>query len=631
MKKIIIPILFVFAFVLTGYSKKEKPLITIGKTDISRAEFERIYKKNNSNLYNKNDKKSPKEYLDLFINFKLKVIEAERLQMDTSKAFINELAGYRKELAAPYLTDVKFDQQLVKELYRRMSHEVNASHILIRVDKNAPEEDVKKAYDKIVKVRQEILNGLDFEQAAKKYSEDPSARNNGGNLGYFSAFQMVAPFEDAAFSTPIGEVSEPVRTSFGFHLIKVHDIRENKGEVQVAHIMKMFPQNVTNEQKLKLKAEIDSIYQQLQNGADFAELAKTKSDDKRSAPKGGEMPWFTSGRMIKEFAEPAFALKNVGDVSKPVESAFGYHIIKKLGFRPIPSFEESKSEIEEKIKRDPERSETSKKVFVQELKKEYSFSEDSAGIALLKGKKIENDIDNNTFNLFTLNGKTFNFKQFKRFIDNQKINSGSYITHFEDWVEKEITDYEDSRLEEKYDDFRYLMQEYHDGILLFNISEQKIWNYAVEDSAGLEQFYQNHKDKYMWGERFKGSIIVCQSEEVRDQIDKYFAAEMSTEEIIDLVNKTENKVTITEGAWEKGSNPVVDYYVWNGVKPENFDSNTTFIRGDKIPPEPKLLDEARGLYISDYQSFLEEKWIKELRKKYKVKVNKKLLKQIESV
>jgi len=272
-KKLVIFLLFLF-FTFNPFARDEETLLTIGNTKVSKAEYERIYRKNNNNLYNPEDKKSPQEYLELYINFKLKVLEAEALKMDTNSVFINELKGYRKELAAPYLTNVEFNEQLVRELYDRMTKEVNASHILLRVNKNVTEEEEQKVLNKINKIRKEIIEGKDFGEAAVQYSEDPSAKMNKGNLNYFSAFQMVAPFENAAFSTPVGEISEPVRSSFGYHLLKVHDIRKNRGEIKVAHIMKAFPKDATPDVKEKLKKEINDIYIELQNGADFAELAK---------------------------------------------------------------------------------------------------------------------------------------------------------------------------------------------------------------------------------------------------------------------------------------------------------------------------------------------------------------------
>ena len=632
MVKTLSSLFFLCLSFLMVWGQKNAPLITINDTEISLDEFEHVYIKNNSNLYSDTDKKNPSEYLELFINFKLKVIEAQSLKMDTGSAFINELAGYRKELAEPYLTDINFEQELDKKMYDRMNQEVDASHILFRIDKGASPETEQAVLQKALKVRQEILNGKDFNDAAVEYSEDPSAKTNRGNLGYFSAFTMVFPFEEAAYNTPVGEVSEPVRSAFGYHLIKVHDKRKNRGEIKVAHIMKMFPRpGLTASGEKHLKAEIDSVYNLLENGADFAELAKKFSDDKRSGAQGGEMPWFSAGRMMPAFSGPAFALKNIGDYTKPVETAYGFHIIKKLDERPVRPFEELQPEIEARIKKDPLRSTSSKKAFVEKLKKEYGYHENLQNMATVKPVKTGDNTGNPSMILFSIDGQDFNLDDFSRFLTEKNIQPNTYGDYMEKWIEYEITKLEDSKLEEKYPGFRYLLKEYHDGILLFTISEEKIWDYATKDTVGLENYYSKNKNKYLWEERFEGYIVGCDDLETREEAEKYFAAGMTGTEISDIINSEEKKITIVEGAWEKGSNPVVDYYVWNGPGPRNFVAETTFIRGDKIPPEPKTLEEARGLAISGYQDYLEEQWIKSLRKKYKIKVNKKLLKTIPGV
>nr|WP_321486579.1 peptidylprolyl isomerase [uncultured Draconibacterium sp.] len=632
MNRIIFSLMFFIAITLQAVAQPAEPLLTIDEHKISKDEFEYIYNKNNSNLYADADRKTPKEYLELFINFKLKVVEAENLKMDTSQAFINELAGYRVEIAAPYLTDIEFNEQQIEELYRRMKLEVDASHILLGVNKDASPEEEQEVLDKIKNIRKQIIAGKPFEDAAVEYSEDPSAQTNKGHLNYFSAFTMVAPFEDAAFNTPVGEISEPVRTDFGYHLIKVHYTRPNKGELQVAHIMKNVGRNATPEEKAKAKTAIDSIYQLLLNGADFAELAKKESQDRRSAVRGGEMPWFSAGSIVKEFSAPAFALKNDGDISEPVKTAYGYHIIKRLKARPVPPFEEARALIESQIRKDATRQASGKKVFIEKLKKEYNFSENEATKAELAKLNIGDNavLPEETF--FTINNKNFGAKELTAFITQKNIKTGSFLSVYDNWVTDEITNIEDAKLEEKYPEFRYLMNEYHDGILLFNISQEKIWNYAAQDTAGLEAFYQKNKKKHLWNDRFKGHIITCKNVSVREEAENLFGAGLNADEVLAHINTNgEELITIETGAWEEAQNPVVDYYVWNGKEPENFDSATTFIRGDKIKPEPKTLDEARGLFISDYQDYLEEQWIKELRRKYKVKVNKKLLKSIEGV
>ena len=630
MKEIISSFVVTCLMVFNLMAQNSEVLLTINDQPITKEEFEYIYRKNNNNVYSEADKKSPQEYLELFVDFKLKVIEAENLKMDTSQAFIDELAGYRKEVAAPYLTDSNYDEQMVRETYDRMTKEVDASHILLRLEPNASAEQEAEVLDRINKIRQEILDGKDFGEAAAEYSEDPSAKDNKGHLGYFTAFMMVYPFENAAFETPVGEISEPVRSKFGYHIVKVNDVRKNQGEILVAHIMKNKPQDASEAVLQQLKKEIDSLYTLVKNGADFADLAKKESDDRRSAAEGGKMPWFAAGRIIPEFSNPAFAIENIGDVSEPIETAFGYHIIKKLDERPVGTFEELKPDIESRIKRDPERNNSSQHVFIEELKTRYGFAVNEEGKKVLEGKNIRTDTLPPA-TLFTIDGIDYTTGELSNWVIKNRVEGGGYLNFFDQWVDSEVLALEDSKLEDKYPEFRYLMQEYHDGILLFNISQEKIWNFASQDTMGLEAFYEKNKNNHLWRERFKGSIITCEDQAVHEQADKLFGAGMNNEEVMEHLNVEAELIQIETGAWEEGDNPVVDYYIWNGPEPEDFDSRTVFVRGDKVDPEPKELDEARGLYISDYQEYLEKQWIKELRSKYKVKVNKKVLKTIESV
>ncbi len=612
---------------------KEQVLLRIDGKPILKEEFVRIYEKNNKNLFDPSGKLTPKEYLNLFINFKLKVLEAESLGLDTVSSFIDELAGYRNDLAATYLTDVSYNEKMVEEMYRRMNLEIRASHILIKLGQDAYGVDKLKAYNKISDIREKILNEeADFNEMAAQYSEDPSAKNNKGQLGYFSAFQMVYPFENAAYTTPVGKISEPIRSRFGYHLVKVDDARDAKGEIKVAHIMKAFPRKADANQRAQTKLLADSIYQLLQNGHNFEELARKESDDQRSAQIGGELPWFSSANMISNFSTASFSLENNGDYSKPVVTSYGYHIIKRIDYKPIPPFNEIKGDIEEKIMRDPERVNKNKEAFINKLKKEYFFKEKQGNLEKLPEGNNKEDIG-----LFELDSILYTSSQFTSFLKEKHpgINlpdKAEIAKHYEEWVDAEITNYEDGKLEEKYPDFRYLVKEYHDGILLFNLSEKKIWKYAANDTLGLEAFYNDHADKYLWGERFKGLIIKCKDLDIRDKADQYFEEHVPYQEILDILNDEQKGVlTIEEGTWEQHANPIVDYYVWKGEKPKGLDEQLVYIRGDMVGPQPKTLDEARGLYISDYQNFLEKKWIEELREKYKVKVYKKVLKSIKGV
>jgi len=643
MKKILFVIVLAGFFASPVFSqKKQDVVVTIGNEKIFAGDFKKIYERNNSNILDPAEKKTPEEYLELFVNFKLKVLEAKAMGLDTSRAFIEELAGYRAELAAPYLTDISYTEKLVEETYQRMTKEVNASHLLITFPQNPSPADTLAALQRIREIKAEIDNGLDFNEAAVRYSQDPSAAQTRGNLGWFTAFQMVTPFEDAAYTTPVGKVSEPVRTRFGFHLLKVHDIRDALGEIKVAHIMKIFPPDMTPEVKQSLRKSIDSLYTLLLNGANFAELARNNSDDQRSAVEGGEMPYFSRSRMIPEFADPAFALAKDGDISKPFETDFGFHIIKRLDLKPIPEFNAVKRELEERIKRDPDRSTQSREIFLTRLKKEYSFSSNQKLIDE-KIKKAAQWINDGMLKvpegisdrdvLFSFAGKSYRAEDWFRHLGNLQLTFHDspetvLANQFHNWEEEVIIGYEDSRLEEKHPDFRSILQEYHDGLLLFAVSEQKIWQRASTDTLGLKAFYETNKGKYMWGERFKGMIVKCILPGIKERIEDYFDQGIPMAEISDKENISDEYFDVVEGTWSKGENKIIDYIVWNGPKPDDWDDETGFIKGSLIGPEPKLLEEARGFHISDYQQYLEEIWLKELRQKYPVKVNRKVLKTI---
>ena len=646
---------FVFFFVsfiaTTGICQQNREVImTIDKHPILKEEFVRLYRKNNDHLINESEKKTPKEYLNLFVNFKLKVLEAERLKYDTIPSFINELKSYRDELAKPYLTSVHYTNQMVKTAYERMQTEISASHILFRLNENALPEDTLKVWNKLIEIRNELLDGADFGQLAIKYSQDPSAKNNKGSLGYFSAFQMVYPFESAAYNTPVGEISMPVRTSFGYHLIKVNDKREAKGQIKVAHIMKRLASNSSEEIVSRQKQEIDSIAQELKKGADFAKLASTYSDDKRSASNGGELSWFSSSDMMPEFAAPAFALKNDGDLSPVIRTPYGWHIIKRIEYRPLQSYDELKDFLADKIRKNPAISKYSKKIFINKIKeayryklneKTYTLFTQEAKLAFSNGHFTKIDVSKPASVIFSFADQQITNHQFAVYLENTSIEGDQtnietvLNQQYEDFVAETLTKYEDTHLEEKYPDFKYLTQEYHDGILLFNISEDKIWNAAVKDSLGLQSFYEKNKKKYFWDERFKGWSIKCNQQETKDFIEAIFEADPQIDEkelndqLIEHFGETNDE--IASGYFEKGTDALIDYLVWNSPKPEGFVDGLHFVRGNKIGPEAKILTEAKGLYVSDYQNKLEENWLKELHKKYKVKVNKKALKSIDSI
>jgi len=652
MKKLL---LIWIVFVLMGYVAKaqnntnDEILLTINGKEITRGEFERIYKKNNDNVA---DQKSLEEYLDLFINFKLKVTEAESLGMDTTTKFKVELNGYTQQLAQPYLVDENVVEELIKEAYERLKTEVRASHIMVRVAPDADPADTLKAYNKILALRQLVMKGTDFATLARDSSDDMSAQQNLGDLGYFSAFRMVYPFETMAYNTAVGEVSMPIRTRFGYHIIKATDRRPAIGEIHVAHIMLMAPASASAEEIATAREKATELYAQLQAGADFAELATKYSEDPGSASKGGELPWFGSGRMIPEFETAAFALQKDGDFSQPIQTAFGWHIIKRLEKKSGQSFEEMYSEIKSKVTGDA-RSQLSKSTVVERLKKEYNYT------VVNNLNRIYAVVDSTIFqrkwefekaaglnqNLFSIDGKMFTEQDFAKYLaSSAQVSAPISIAAFVDmyyakFVEKVVIDYEIAKLPEKYDDFRYLINEYHDGILLFELTDKMVWSKAVKDSLGLAQFYETNKNNYMWEERFDVAIYKFTDgyniAKAFKKIDKAVKQGNPYNVVMQQFNTaTDSIYFLEEGKYLQGKTQLIDKLFENKAQytsPQAVvfsDDKKLVIVNSLIPRQPKELMEAKGLITADYQQFLEEKWLQELRAKYNVVVNQEVFKKI---
>ncbi|MFN3446887.1 MAG: peptidylprolyl isomerase, partial [Bacteroidia bacterium] len=473
---------------------------------------------------NRNPKEAPteesvREYLELYQNFKMKVKEAKLMHLDTLSNFRTELAGYRKQLANPYLTDKKATEGLVKEAYEHMLKEVNASHILITCTENAKPADTLAAYNKALELRKRNLKGENFDSLAAQNSDDPSAITNYGNLGWFAAFDMIYPFEKMAYSTPKGQVSMPFRTRFGYHILKVNNIRDARGEVKVQHIMRSTGANASAETIAEQKLIIDSVAQALSAGtATFDDLVMKYSMDEGSKPNKGVMNWISSSsRFPEEFKAVAFDLEK-DQVSKVFSTSYGYHIIKLVESKPVASFKELEESLKTKVARDS-RAESSKASVSARIKRENNFKENAANF-----KAFVNACDSTIFMdgyvidekkfgknvLFSLGKNNYTANDFANYIerthDHFEPGQSVYMmvnNIYKRYVDEEALAYEESQLETKYEDFRNLMQEYHDGILLFDLTDKKVWNKAVIDTAGLEKFHEANKTKYMWKERVR--------------------------------------------------------------------------------------------------------------------------------
>ena len=636
---------FFFFFLFSVISSQDNFLIKIGEEFIFPSEFLNIYNKNkvDSDTLIKSDEID--EYLNLFINFKLKVIEAESLGMDTLLSFKKELAGYRNQLSKSYLSDTKVTDDLLKEAYERLKFEINASHILISLESTATPEDTLNALMKIKKITSEYYNGASFEDLAIKYSDDPSSSKNRGELGYFSALRMLYPFESAAYNTKVGELSGPVRTNYGYHILKVNDKRKSRGDVKVAHIM------IVNDKKNKsdslAKNKIFEIYNLLNNGNNFNDLAKKYSDDKKSGSNGGELEWFgvtNKINMYESFADASFKISKIGDISEPIKTKAGWHIIKLLDKKDLPIFSEIESTLKSRVEKDS-RSQKSRDALIKRCKDFYNFKENKKYLNVFF-KISSKDFLNATTSLdlfespgkllfsLTFNGKKtlFYSKDFADFILNfknsfkDKENSRLIIDElYRMFVEQSIINFENQNLELRYNDFALLMDEYHDGILLFDLMNKMVWSKAVKDTLGLKNFYnsfinETKLDKYFEPERLVKKVYETYSEKNNKKLLKYLARGFSDDVLTQKFNK-ESSLNL------KIYDEVVPVRDNLDIQRESYLSGVFYVNlvVDSLERSIKPMSDIKGLVISDYQNFLENEWLSILKKKYKITINQNIL------
>ncbi len=527
---------------------------TLGTVPVPAREFAYVYRKNNGSAPEYGTRASVQEYLDLYTNFRLKVLDAEKRGLDTTQAFKRELDGYRQQLAQPYLTEKSVTEQLVREAYERLQQEISASHILVRVNPDAAPADTLQAYQTISQYRTQVLGGEDFGKLAGTVSQDPSAKENGGKLGYFTAMQMVYPFESAAYKTPVGQVSQPVRTRYGYHLIKVNDRRPAQGEIKVAHLMVRLNAGAPKADSATARKKIDELYSRLRKGESWDKLVAQFSEDTGSAANGGELPPFGTGRMIPAFEEAAFRLQKPGEIAAPVQTPYGFHVIKLLEKQPVAKFEELEPMLKGKVAKDS-RAELNRAAFLKRVRAENQFLEipaaksfafakadtalvngrfkyapgalPPAGTTPAKGKKAATGSDN--MPLFTIKGQPYLVKDFLAYAQqNQRPRptaQPAFVMQqlYDQFVDQSLTEFEKNNLDTKYEDYRMLVKEYRDGILLFQLMDEKVWSKAIEDTVGLKKFFQANQAKYQWDQRVQGLVVSGATPALRTEATRLFA------------------------------------------------------------------------------------------------------------
>jgi len=572
---------FLITIYLLGYAQNApqqdmRTLVTINNKPISVAEFLYVYQKSNQSTAV--EKETMDQYLERYIHFRLKVEEAQNRGMDTTESFRKELAGYRAQATTKYLRDEEAIDSLVRISYQRMAKMRRAAHIAIECHQDADDSTQQAALARITELRKKaVKNPQHFGELAKENSSDPSAKENMGELGWIIPFRYVYSFEDAIYNTPVGEVTPIFRSPYGWHIALVEE-EDEAHEVHAAHIMKM-AQQTNEEQVAKAKMAIDSIYALLMAGNDFGTVAKKLSDDKGSATRGGDLGWFSKGMMVKPFEDQAFTMQ-AGSISTPFQSQFGWHIIKLFDKRSLLPIDSLRDQILRNVQRD-ERMKEAEKSFIRKSRQEYHLNEDMA--------------------------------------------------------DEDVMAYTDAHLEDKYPEFKNLVQEYHDGILLFGISMEEVWDKAQKDTAGLEQYFLQHKDQYTWDEpRYKGWIVYAKDAESMKRAELIIKTS-DTDSVKNYIDQRINNdsvklVKVVYGIWKKGKKPEVDKYAFrlkNDYTPSETFPVVKTVKG-KVLKAPERYTDVHNSVANDYQDEMDKQWIQRLREKYTVQIDNDIFQQIKT-
>lgn len=649
LKKILITCIVSCTIFFVQAQEGSDVLMTVGGNDVTVDEFRYIYEKNNGDNADYSQA-SLDEYVSLYTKFKLKVEKAKSMRLDTIVALKKELAGYRKQLANSFLTDKEVFNKLIDEIHERQKQDVRISHILVKVNARAANKKKEEAQKKLLNLKQQMREGKSFAELAKLYSEDKNTKDKGGDLGFLTAYLPTGFYEleNAMYNLNPGEVSEPIKTKLGYHLVKVTEKREARGQIQVAHIFRKTDKtdrtSVTESKKI-----MDSLYVALQAGGDFKELAAKYSEDKTTKDKGGMLPPFGIAVYDAKFEDAAFGLSEDGDYTRPIRTSVGHHIIKRIKKPNAKTIDELKLILKEKIKK-YDRYETAQDKMITKIKKSSKFTEKGdvlkEFVATLKDDfysykwKPAKDMKEDELLSFGPDA-TETIKDFAAFakkqtrmrsqFDKSKPVAEAVDEIYEEFVKTKAYEYEQANLENKYAEFKALMREYREGILLFEATKINVWDKANQDTLGLYNFYEQNKSKYIFEEQATiGKYIVNSTDAKTLKKVMKCAKKHSAEKTLKRFNKKGkelleySEIEVEPGnkelaglAFKKKSisEPVID----------NINKKSLFKKVVKITPSRrKSLKEARGYVVADYQDQLEKKWIADLKKEYPVEINQEV-------
>lgn len=636
MRFLFLPIFLALILVVNVSAQSDPVLFTVDGQPVHASEFTYIYSKNNRDDADFSEK-SLREYLDLYTKFKLKVREAYAMRLDTVTQLKTELDGYRKQLADSYLTDKEITDRLTREAYDRIQHDVQVAHIMVKTNPNAPN-DTLAAFQRIQKIYADLKAGKPWNDVARTSSDDTNTKEMGGDMGYITAIlpNGFYAFETAAYNTPVGSYSAPIKTSLGYHIVKVLDKRPARYEMDVAHLLLRVNSMSSNDQEIKDR--ITSIHQNLVKGTSFEEAARKYSEDKTTSDRGGFIGVLTINQFEKPFEDAAFALENDGDFSAPVRTRLGWHIVKRLKKRPILAYDALKKKIETQISRD-ERITTARQAMVNRIKQEAGYKIDETVYNEFVSKAGE-ELQTYRWQVPAVTPATILVIGTDKYTN---IDFGNYVRtnartrmgmakgtpakeildkSFNDFVNEKALYFEEKNLGNKYPEFKALMREYEEGIMLFEATKINVWDKASKDIQGLTAFHNAHRNDYMWDERVEVASLTLDSISM-DKLPmiKKWAAKKSLTVVAEKAKKKGIPVLLTRRIYQK-EDPLPQGLTWVAGQKADLQDGKGIVSVEKIlPPQPKSLDEARGYIIADYQDQLEKEWVASLQTRYPVKVD----------
>lgn len=632
-----------------GIVLQAQTLFTYKGGKVTKDEFLRAFEKNN--MGDKTEE-SLREYLNLFVAFKLKVKAAKDMRLDTLATQKSDIQNFRAQLEEQYANDEKIMQALIAEAFERSKKDIRISHIFIPFDRAVVKTpvaqtggrllDTSLAFANIQKAYSALNNNESFAEVALKYSLDPTVQSNKGDIGYITVFSLAYPLETIAYKLQAGSFSAPYKSAIGYHIIKKTDERVAFGKMRAGQILLAFSAKPTADEKKQQLRLADSLYLVIKKGGDFEALARTFSSERNAATTGGLMPDFGVGRYDAVFENEVLSLQKDGDITKPFETSYGIHIVKRLKRLPIETdSSQAAAAIRDHILQDS-REAIAKEKFSEDVlqivgyKKLFQNEQElwNATDSFLDNRRIIplKNINEKTA-LFSIGNENKTMHDWAEYVqESRRVTVLPYNEMMKQFISSSATAYYKNHLELYDTRFRNQLEEFSDGNLLFDVMEKKIWNKATNDKVALKKYYDDHKSKYLWGE--SASVIFftvadkTTGEEVRKNIQEYIKKWKG------LSESTSGKIIADSARFDiaqlPGNNVTLQAGTLTEMITDSSDGSVNFVYVIKTykGPDQKSFEEARGLVINDYQTVLEEKWLAELKKKYPVKVNEKVFQSL---